>query len=235
MSLSFVFNIIQPLVADISRHKIFSAITSIERLRRFAQIHVFAVWDFMLFLQALQQKLQEGNDAVPDGNCLSYFELYLEAMRRSGADRQPINAFIHSLRHDPDLTQLLTQDNLPQPAKRFLTDSFELINKDSHIVASAFAFGREYIASITFPQILQQLTSLVLDESNSLQTFMNYFRRHIDLYGGKHGEKSKTIVTTLCENDESKWDEAAEAAFFSLKSQLELLNGIYTSITTDNI
>ncbi|HVV69517.1 MAG TPA: DUF3050 domain-containing protein [Gammaproteobacteria bacterium] len=255
MSLSNILTITQPLVDKIQEHPTFSAITSLERLRRFAQIHVFAVYDFMALLQALQRSLtgnsllwlppidhlgchlihtmlaEEESDFLPDGRCLSHFELYLDAMQCCGADAQSITTFINSVQHNADLSQLLTQDDIPNPAKRFLTDTFDIIDGDSHMIASAFAFGREHITSPMFTQILQQLTSLTIDERYSLQPFIYYFQRHIDLDGGKHSQQSKTLLANLCGTDENKWDEAAGAAFFSLKSRLQLLDGIYTYMT----
>jgi hypothetical protein len=255
MSLSTILTITQPLVDAINKHKAFSAITSLERLRRFAEIHVFAVYDFMVLLQALQRKLtrnsplwlppvdhlgchlihtmmaEEESDMLPDGRYLSHFELYLEAMHHCGADRQPITTFINAIQHHADLSQLLTQNYLPVPAKRFLTDTFEIIDKDSHVIAAAFAYGREHITSPMFTQMLQQLTSWSTAAPYSLQPFIYYFQRHIDLDGGKHSDQSKTVVANLCGTDESKWDEAAEVAFFCLKSRLQLLDDIHTYVT----
>lgn len=45
--LSFLIHRIKPLVEAVNRHKVFDAVTSLARLRKFAQIHVYAVWDFM--------------------------------------------------------------------------------------------------------------------------------------------------------------------------------------------
>ncbi|HVY53709.1 MAG TPA: DUF3050 domain-containing protein, partial [Gammaproteobacteria bacterium] len=156
MSLSNIISIVQPLVDAINGHETFSAITSIKRLRRFVEVHVFAVYDFMVLLQALQRKLtcnpplwlppadhlgcrlvhtmlaEEESDVLPDGRYLSHFQLYLEAMHHCGANTQSINAFISSIRNNPDLSQLLTQDDLPKPAKRFLNDTFGFIDRDSH-------------------------------------------------------------------------------------------------------
>ncbi len=249
--LSTIITITQPLVTAINGHKIYQAINSIERLRRFAEVHVFAVWDFMVLLQSLQRKLtsnsplwlppvnhlgchlvntllaEEESDALPDGRYSSHFELYLEAMHHSGTNTQSIQAFIELVKHNPELPQLLAQDYLPIPAKRFLADTFEIIDKDSHAIATSIAFAREHITSKMFTQILQHLVSFTPEKKYSLQPFIYYFQRHIDLDGGKHSEQSKILVAHLCGTDAAKWDEAIEIAIFSLKSRLQLLDGIY--------
>ena len=114
---------VQPLVTAVNQHSVFTHINSIPRLRRFAEIHVYAVWDFMALLKALQRHLtstailwtppqnhlgchlvnsllaEEESDTVFDGRYQSHFELYLQAMHECGANTDPINAFIQHIRH----------------------------------------------------------------------------------------------------------------------------------------
>jgi len=60
----------------------------------------------------------------------------------------------------------------------------------------------------------------------SVDQFIYYFQRHIELDGDKHSTQSKTLVANLCGADAKKWQEATDAAIFSLKSRLRLLDGI---------
>jgi hypothetical protein len=48
---------IAPLRQEIINHKVYSAISEIEDLRIFMEHHIFAVWDFMSLLKALQINL----------------------------------------------------------------------------------------------------------------------------------------------------------------------------------
>ncbi len=48
---------IEPLRQEIINHKVYSLINGVEDLRIFMQYHVFAVWDFMSLLKALQNNL----------------------------------------------------------------------------------------------------------------------------------------------------------------------------------
>ncbi|MFM7205464.1 MAG: DUF3050 domain-containing protein, partial [Planctomycetaceae bacterium] len=100
------------------RHRIYGLVNSADRLRRFMESHVFAVWDFQSLLKAMQQRLtctiipwvptadpearrlvneivlDEESDALPEGGAASHFELYLDGMRAAGADTGPIDRMI---------------------------------------------------------------------------------------------------------------------------------------------
>jgi len=85
------------------------------------EYHVYAVWDFMSLLKALQQSLTcvdvpwvprgsantrflineivvgEESDVDEQGRRVSHFELYLRAMREAGASVEEIGRFIHAV------------------------------------------------------------------------------------------------------------------------------------------
>src|SRR5579863_8269000 len=101
--------IVAPLRETLLRHPIYTQVDSLDRLREFMQIHVFAVWDFMSLVKRLQREvtchqlpwlpparrqvarftnevvLGEESDLGPDGKPSSHFELYLDAMDEVGA------------------------------------------------------------------------------------------------------------------------------------------------------
>ena len=244
---------IAPLVAAINQHPIFSAIDSIDRLRRFAQIHVYAVWDFMCLLKALQRKLsftnllwlppldhlgchlvntmlaEEESDFIAEKRYLSHFELYLEAMQQCGADIAPISAFINEIKQQLPLDKLLTHPLIPAAARQFMAATFSVIAKQAHHIAASFAFARENITSAMFGAISHSIAHASTPKQ-SLDSFRYYFQRHIDLDGGKHSLQSKTLVVNLCGTDEKKWQEATETALFSLESRLQLLEEIYAHL-----
>lgn len=96
---------IEPLRQQIINHKVYSVINSLEDLRIFMEYHVYAVWDFMSLLKALQINLTctsvpwfpvgsantrylineivagEESDVDSTGQRKSHFEMYLDAMR----------------------------------------------------------------------------------------------------------------------------------------------------------
>ena len=103
-----------PLRDSLLAHPIYDRIDTIEDLRLFMEHHVFAVWDFMSLLKALQRLvccvdvpwtppldsaacrfvneivLGEESDEDGQGGFTSHFELYRRAMRQSGAETGPI-------------------------------------------------------------------------------------------------------------------------------------------------
>lgn len=102
--------IVAPLRERLLNHPIYTAVNSLDRLREFMRIHVFAVWDFMSLVKRLQGELTtqrlpwmppfrpeiarfanevvlgEETDLNLDGKPLSHFELYLRAMDEVGAE-----------------------------------------------------------------------------------------------------------------------------------------------------
>ncbi|HVV67422.1 MAG TPA: DUF3050 domain-containing protein [Gammaproteobacteria bacterium] len=251
--ISHIIAAISPLVDAIQQHKLLTAIDSIEKLRLFTEIHVYAVWDFMALLKALQRKLtsiqslwtppinsmgchlintllsEEESDYLLDGRYLSHFELYQEAMWHCGANIQPITGFISDIKAYKPLSSLLARADLPPPARGFITDTFTIIEKDSHAIAASLAFAREYITSNLFSTILQTIQPA--GSSYSLKPLRCYLQRHIDLDSDKHSQQSQMLVVSLCGTDEIKWQEALDAALFSLQSRLQLLDGIHAAIT----
>ncbi|MFN9952731.1 MAG: DUF3050 domain-containing protein, partial [bacterium] len=118
--------------------------TSTQNLARFMEYHVWAVWDFMSLLKALQKHLTctaipwvpvgdaetrflineivvgEESDVNRHGARTSHFEMYLEAMREVGASTTAITAFIdHVVRGVPvaDAMQLV---GTPKAAQDFV-------------------------------------------------------------------------------------------------------------------
>ncbi len=104
MNLAHIRCQIAPLRQSLLEHPLYDDLTRPAALRTFMQYHVFAVWDFMSLLKALQRRLCSvgvpwlpgeppaaarlineivlASQQIPDARRLtSHFELYLRAMR----------------------------------------------------------------------------------------------------------------------------------------------------------
>jgi len=241
-----------PLITQIHQHPVFVAVNSILRLQRFVEIHVYAVWDFMCLIKALQRKLircqrlwlppqnplanhlihslmiEEESDHYGDNQYSSHFEWYVSAMQTCGANTQSITQFIQAIRDSMTQDRLLSQPYIPIAARRFVADTFTVINQPAHAIAASLAFAREQITSGMFTRMVNTLSQV--GNTACLTPFLNYCQRHIELDTDQHSTQSKQLVAELCKEDESKWQTVEQTALFSLQSRLRLLDGINAAI-----
>jgi hypothetical protein len=148
-------------------HPLYASLTSVARVQSFMSVHVFAVWDFMSLLKALQQRLTcvevpwsprgdtlcrrlineivlgEESDQFDEG-VLSHFEMYLRAMDQAGADRAPLEHFLAALAATGDVSRSLSHAGVPGAADQFVRSTWRVIDRgEAFELAAVFAFGRE--------------------------------------------------------------------------------------------
>jgi hypothetical protein len=223
------------------------------------QSHVFAVWDFMSLLKALQSQLTctavpwsptpfpasrrfineivlgEESD-IYGTRAISHFELYLQAMRESGASTHTIDTLIQQLREGSTVSAALALCGAPEHAQRFVQTTFQIIERgEIHATAAAFTFGREDLIPEMFRGFLRDLDAGQYTHEGSqihrsLRTLRWYFDRHIEVDGEDHGPMALRMISELCGDDARKWTEAAEAAETALRSRIALWDGIATSL-----
>lgn len=229
-------------------HPIYAMVDSPERLRRFMEHHVFAVWDFQSLLVALQQKLtcttlpwiptpdrearrlvneivlDEESDELPDGTHASHFELYLDCMRQAGADTGPVEALLTLLAAGIPLDRALDEARVPAAAAAFVRASFAIITSGSaHEIVAAFTYGREDV----IPEMFRPLVvALAVQDPHSWERLRFYLERHIEADDEKHGPMCRRIVASLCGDDAGKWAEASTTARRSLEARLDLWDAI---------
>lgn len=238
--------------ARVNSHLLYREISSLEDLRVFLESHVFAVWDFMSLLKALQQMLTcvtvpwlptrfpvcrrlvndivlgEESDTL-NGNYLSHFELYRQAMLEAQANVQPIDSFLEQLSMGQPVSKALLADGIPPEAARFVESTFSIIYQGKpHIVAAAFAFGREDLIAGMFRSVVSGLHRRF---PRHLGMFQFYLERHIEVDGDTHGPMSLKMISELCDTDATRWSEAAQAAEQALQARLALWTAIRERIT----
>src|ERR1700749_1643443 len=123
---------IEPLRKQLTEHSLYKNIRSVNELIVFMEHHVFAVWDFMSLLKALQQKLTcttlpwmpvgnantrylineivtgEESDVDDQGNRASHFEFYLRAMQQAGCDTRDIDKLLAKITAGQTISEALT-------------------------------------------------------------------------------------------------------------------------------
>jgi hypothetical protein len=241
-----------PLRSALLNHPLYAEIDRLEALQGFMQHHVFAVWDFMSLLKALQRRfccvevpwlpaadpqacrfvneivLAEESDEDGRGGHLSHFELYRRAMIQCGADTAAIDGFLDELRREVSLNTALAGPHVPDAARRFVRQTFRIIDGgDPCAIAAAFTFGREDL----LPDVFQRIVAALNRESGGkLELFEYYLQRHIGLDSDEHGPMATRLLESLCGSDDSRWAIAEQTAVDCLIARQQLWDGIHAVI-----
>lgn len=246
---------IEPLRKQLIEHPLYGSINSVDHLQIFMEHHMFAVWDFMSILKALQNELTctsvpwvpkgtpalrrlineivhgEESDEDKNGRAASHYELYLEAMELAGANTVTIQAFLNKISKGASVYDALNEAELPDSIKNFVRFSFDTIySGKTHNIAAIFTFGREDLIPDMFTALVKDLNATF---PGKLDALVYYLDRHIELDGGEHGPLALTMIAELCGNDAQKWAEATEASKLALQVRIELWNGILASINSE--
>ncbi len=236
------------------KHSLYANVESPRDLQIFMQHHVYAVWDFMSLLKALQQQLTcTTTPWVPVGNAKhrylineivlaeetdinlfgerqSHFEMYLDAMAKAKADPRKVNQLITEIRDGATVEDAISAIELPQSVQQFLQFTFQVIqNNKPHEIAAAFTYGREELIPDMFTSIIGEIQQKFPEEDLSL--FKYYFDRHIELDGDEHGPMALELITELCGNDAQKWEEVKQVSIEALNVRAKLWDGIEEEIT----
>ena len=239
---------LEPLRSRLIHHPVYQQIHNLDCLRVFMQHHIFAVWDFMSLLKALQQQLTcvslpwtppentyharmineivlaEECDENSTGGFSSHFDLYHNAMKHCGADTGPIDYFVESIRDGNSLEQAFRSSRPPNAVVPFIHTTFEIINRhDLCSIAAMFTFGRENLLPDLFSQIVKEINA---QEKGQLRDFQYYLERHIELDGDHHQHMAIALMNSLCDDDPQKWQTARKTAVRALEARLSLWNDV---------
>lgn len=200
----------------LAQHRLYALIDSPAALRLFMQHHIFCVFDFMSLVKSLQRHLtgmelpwlppahpqlarlineivlDEETDCI-EGHPTSHFELYLKAMQEFGADTTQIDTFIQQLRNAVPLLLAMDAAAVPQPARDFMSTTFQTLDLLPEVQATVFFHAREDIIPPMFIEMVRNLQSIGLN----CDTLLLYLEWHIELDGGIHGPKAQQILAQM--------------------------------------
>ena len=228
---------------EIVNHALYKKLNSVEDIAIMMEHHVYAVWDFMSLLIALQYLLtcttspwkpvgdgkirqlvnsivlEEESDVDKENNPLSHYEMYIDAMKQCGANTSAIESFVANV----------SATNIPSVndgVDAFLKTTFDVIeSNETHKIASAFTFGREDLIPDMFTAIVDEYNT-----ENNLDKFVYYLERHIELDGGEHGPLALELISNLCGDDDDKWREVEETAIACLVARKKLWDSILANL-----
>ncbi|WP_089318898.1 DUF3050 domain-containing protein [Pontibacter ummariensis] len=230
------------------RHNVYQSLETLDDLKVFMEHHVFAVWDFMSLLKALQRDLtctsmpwvpkgspstrrlvneivlEEETDVDQEGKPVSHFELYLQAMGECGADTQKIELFLEAINEGKSVNNALDLVQIDASVKYFVRNTFRVIDSgNTSAIAAAFTFGREDLIPDMFRNLIADLNQRF---PGKLRTFIYYLNRHVQLDEEVHTPLALQMVDELCGDDDDKWQEALEVSRECIEQRIELWNGI---------
>ncbi|MBV8390823.1 MAG: DUF3050 domain-containing protein [Mucilaginibacter sp.] len=243
---------IEPLRQQLIGHDLYKNIRTIDDLRIFMEHHVFAVWDFMSLLKSLQQTLTctnvpwmpvgnantrylineivlgEESDIDADGNRISHFELYRQAMEQAGCTDNGINNLFAELNGGKNIDEALIIADIPQAARKFVQHTFDVVDtRKDYLCAAAFTFGREDLIPGMFISMVKEISQQF---PGKVDTLLYYLERHIEVDGEHHSQLAYEMTAELCGDDDVKWLQATDAVKESLAERIALWDGILEAI-----
>ena len=233
-------------------HPLYHALDTKEKITLFMENHVFAVWDFMSLIKALQKNLTctsvpwtpnqnnfsgklvneivlaEESDIDMNNNPKSHFELYLESMENLGANTNLIKKFIKEINSSQSYYKSVKKFNIPSVVKEFMDFTFDIIKTNkNHVIASVFTFGREDLIPDMFIEIVKKLSS---KNNIKVDLLIYYLERHIELDADEHGPMALKMINNLCGSDPIKWKEATIASEKALKMRIKLWDYVLNEV-----
>jgi hypothetical protein len=258
MNIKTINEKIQPLKEQLLNHSLYNKIKTIDDLRQFQESHIYAVWDFMSLLKALQATLTctttpwlpignpetrylineivsaEETDISLEGKRQSHYEMYIDAMKASGAVTKNIESFLEHVIQTQNIFVSIKQSDLHPNIKEFLNFTFRVIEEGKpHEIAAAFTFGREDLIPEMFTAILNNFQANFPE--TDLSKLIYYFERHIELDGDEHGPMAMKMIDDLCGNNITNWKEVEEISIQALEKRIGLWDAIEEKILEANL
>jgi hypothetical protein len=239
---------------ELSLHPLYESIENTDQLRIFMQHHVFAVWDFMSLIKAMQGFIapvtipwvppensryvrlinhlvldEESDHSLVDQQqsvYCSHYESYCNAMSEIGADTSQIESFIDTTK-TRGIDAALNDSDIPASAKAFVGFTFDVIRSHQpHLVAGVLAYGREML----IPRLFQHLLMMPDVTQDSTPMLHAYLVRHIELDELDHGPLTVNMVQALCGDDPVKVAQVKNIAEQAVDARLRFWDGIYDAL-----
>ena len=257
MSKTFDLSSIAALREKLNSHPVYTSLKTIDDLKTFMAHHVYSVWDFMSLLKSLQAALAPSRAPwVPSGRpsvrrfinvitleeesdlglpgphgevtYTSHFELYCQAMGEVGVDVSGPLKFT-ALAAAQGVGAAFKSGHAPLPSLAFMEKTFGFIGSEkTHLIAAAFALGREQI----IPGMFRALLAKLRIGKEQAPAFHYYLERHIHLDEDFHGPLSLEMLNEVCAGAPALLEEAEDAARIALQARIDFWTGVAAALAT---
>lgn len=232
------------LRSALGQHPLYATLRSSAEIARFMEHHVWAVWDVMSLLKALQGHFPcvdvpwipvgspdvrylineivagEESDVDRHGIRTSHYEMYLAAMLGMGASTQVIEHFCALVSGGVTVDEALVEVKAPAASAAFVPGTMSVIQRGKpHEIASVFTFRREDVIPSMFLGMLDHVQSA---EGADVEDLRYYLQRHIDVDGDHHGRLAMRMVELCCTGEDVREREALAAAREALTQRIAL-------------
>jgi Protein of unknown function (DUF3050) len=244
---------IEEAAAQVRDHPVFEMLTTMARLQRFMELHVWAVWDFMSLVKRLQREfsdlrvpwlpprrpmaarlineivMAEESDEDGAGQHASHFEIYLKAMREVGARTEPMETFIELVSSGMPIAQALDTVDADPSVRRFVQFTLRTA-QDGGVaeVLGSFLHGRENVIPAMFSRLLDRWA---IDPARA-PALVYYLKRHIEVDGDSHGPAAVRIVADYVRHDAVKRHSYEQGALGAIAERLVFWDAVAQRLDT---
>ncbi len=249
---------LEPYMEAVSKHSLWSKMTTVTAIRTFMEHHVYCVWDFMTLLKRLQSVYTcldlpwhpvgspisrrmineivagEESDELPDGRIFSHYEMYLAAMEEVGCNSCVVEAFRKkTLDFGPaySLARIveLAAASCPQIPLASLDFMRVTMTQAEHKSTRVTLAAFALGREEVIPSMFRETLAVLTSNDMPCHMLREYLDRHIEVDGDKHGPMAMKMLAELCSTPE-EWAEATGAAITALEARRRLWDAIEAAI-----
>ncbi|AEA44548.1 DUF3050 domain-containing protein [Fluviicola taffensis] len=244
---------------EIVNHPSYQAIQSIEDIRIFMEHHIYAVWDFMSLLKALQNELTctqvpwfpvgsaEVRYLINEIVCGEESDLASadDVKKGDGIRKSHFELYLDAMAQTgasrTGIDALFSHIHSGKTVEEAIeTVSIpESAKQFLRFTFEVIATRKPHIIAAVFTfgreDLIPNMFHSIVSDLNSkfpteLATFKFYLDRHIEIDGDHHGHLALQMVSELCGDDAEKWKEAEKYSLKSLEMRKHLWDGVFDEI-----
>lgn len=249
---------------EVVHHPSYGAIQSIEDIRVFMEHHIYAVWDFMSLLKALQNQLTctqvpwfpvgsaEVRYLINEIVCGEESDLASEedVKNGDGIRKSHFELYLDAMEQtgasragiDSLFAQIQQGKSVDEAIE--LVAIPEAAKRFLRFTFEVIATRKPHLIAAVFTfgreDLIPNMFHSIVSDLNAkfpsqLTTFKFYLDRHIEVDGDHHGHLALQMVSELCGNDPVKWKEAEQYSIKSLEMRKQLWDGVFELISKHQI